>query len=179
MRVAMKHLLSLSAALMCLGFPAFAQDSLRTNRMDEVVVTGTGTQHRLKDVPVQTEVITRKDLEQYGGRNLEEILSGLTASMAFSQDDMGSQMQMNGLGNSYILILIDGKRLHGDNGGENDLGVIDPARIERIEIVKGAASALYGSDAIAGVINIITRKYDRDGLLVENTTRGGSYGDVR
>ena len=147
--------------------------------MEEVVVTGTGTQHRLKDAPVQTEVITRQELELYGGRSLEEILSGLTASFAFSEDDMGSQMQLNGLGNSYILILIDGKRLHGDNGGQNDLGLIDPARIERIEIVKGAASALYGSDAIAGVVNIITKKYDRDGLLLENTTRGGSYGDLR
>ena len=175
----MKHFWSLAAALVCLALPSSAQDSLRTNRMEEVVVTGTGTQHRLKDVPVQTEVITRRELEQYGGRSIEDILSGLTASFAFSEDDMGSQMQMNGLGNAYILILIDGKRLHGDNGGQNDLGLIDPARIERIEIVKGAASALYGSDAIAGVINIITRKYDRDGLLLENTTRGGSYNDWR
>ena len=79
---------------------------------------------------------------------------------------------------SYILILVDGKRLHGDNGGENDLGQIDPARIERIEIVKGAASALYGSDAIAGVINIITRKQESS-FEIENDTRGGSYGDLR
>jgi len=175
----MKHFLTFGVALCGLVVPIQAQDSLNTNRMEEVVVTGTGTQHRLKDVPVQTEVITRRELEQYGGRSIEEILSGLTASFAFNEDDMGSQMQMNGLGNAYVLILIDGKRLHGDNGGQNDLGLIDPARIERIEIVKGAASALYGSDAIAGVINIITRKYDRDGLLLENTTRGGSYGDFR
>ena len=175
----MKHLFTAAAAFVCLAIPSTAQDSLHTNRMEEVVVTGTGTQHRLKDVPVQTEVITRRELEQYGGRSIEDILAGLTASFAFNEDDMGSQMQMNGLGNAYILILIDGKRLHGDNGGQNDLGLIDPARIERIEIVKGAASALYGSDAIAGVVNIITRKYDRDGLLIENTTRGGSYNDWR
>ena len=175
----MKQYLSVGVALLCLIAPIQAQDSLRMSRMEEVVVTGTGTQHRLKDVPVQTEVITRHELEQYGGRSLEDILSGLTASFAFNEDDMGAQMQMNGLGNSYILILVDGKRLHGDNGGQNDLGLIDPARIERIEIVKGAASALYGSDAIAGVVNIITRKYDRDGLLLENTTRGGSYADLR
>ena len=174
----MKHLWSL-AALLCFALTSSAQDSLRTSRMEEIVITGTGTQHRLKDVPVQTEVITRQELEQYGGRSIEDILAGLTASFAFSEDDMGSQMQLNGLGNAYILILIDGKRLHGDNGGQNDLGLIDPARIERIEIVKGAASALYGSDAIAGVVNIITRKYDRDGLLLENTTRGGSYNDWR
>ena len=147
--------------------------------MQEVVVTATGTQHLLKDAPVQTEVIGRHELEQFGGSSIEEILSGLTSSFAFSEDDMGSQMQMNGLGNAYILVLIDGKRLHGDNGGQNDLSLIDPARIERIEIVKGAASALYGSDAIAGVINIITRKYDRDGMLLENVTRGSEYSSVR
>lgn len=141
-------------------------------------MTGTGTQHLLRTAPVQTEVITRLDLEQYGGRSIEEILGGLSASFDFSEDDMGSQMQMNGLGNAYILVLVDGKRLHGDNGGENDLGQIDPARIERIEIVKGAASALYGSDAIAGVINIITRRQESN-LQIENDTRGGSYGDLR
>lgn len=147
-------------------------------QMDEVVVTGTGTEHRLKDAPVQTEVINSKALRNYAGKNVEDILSGLTASFEFSEGDMGSQMQMNGLGNNYILILINGKRIHGDVGGENDLGLIDPHNIEKIEIVKGASSALYGSDAIAGVINIITRKHD-NGTLVENSTRVGMYADVR
>ena len=165
-------------AMSCLYGMASAQDIWRTDTLQEVVVTGTGTQHLLKDAPVQTEVITRKMLENYGGGSLEDILAGLTASFAFNEGDMGSQMQMNGLGNSYILILIDGKRIHGDVGGENDLGLIDPHNIEKIEIVKGASSALYGSDAIAGVINIITKKRD-SGLMVENTSRVGSYGDVR
>lgn len=146
--------------------------------LDEVVVTGTGTEHLLKDVPVQTEVINHKMLESYGGKSLQDMLLMLTSSLDFNQDDMGSQIQMNGLGNSYILILINGKRIHGDVGGQNDLGLIDPNNIEKIEIVKGASSALYGSDAIAGVINIITKKHD-EGILLENTTRVGSYGDVR
>lgn len=152
---------------------------IKTDSLQEVVVTATGTQHLLKDVPVQTEVISRKMLDSYGGKSLEEILGGLTASFAFAEGDMGSQMQLGGLGNSYILILIDGKRIHGDVGGENDLGLIDPHNIERIEIVKGAQSALYGSDAMAGVINIITKKRDKEGLVLENTTRYGSFNDVR
>ena len=151
----------------------------RTDSLQEVVVTGTGTQHLLKNAPVQTEVITSKMLRNYAGKSLEDILGGLSASFAFSEDDMGSQMQINGLGNSYILVLIDGKRIHGDVGGQNDLALIDPNNIEKIEIVKGASSALYGSDAIAGVINIITRKHDKESLLLENTTRVGSYGDIR
>jgi outer membrane receptor for ferrienterochelin and colicins len=153
-------------------------DIWRQDSLQEVVVTGTGTQHLLKNAPVQTEVITHRMLKDYGGRSLEDILAGLTASFAFNQDDMGSQMQLNGLGNDYILVLIDGKRIHGDVGGQNDLSLIDPQNIEKIEIVKGASSALYGSDAIAGVINVITKKHN-EGLLVENSTRGGSYGDLR
>ena len=149
------------------------------HHLDEVVVTGTGTEHLLKNDPVQTEVISGKMLRNFSGKSLQDMLSMLTASFDFNEDDMGSQMQMNGLGNNYILILINGKRIHGDVGGENDLSLIDPNNIEKIEIVKGASSALYGSDAIAGVVNIITKKHDQEGLLLENTTRVGSYGDVR
>ena len=169
----------LAICLLLLSVGTNAQiDIWRTDSIQEVVVTGTGTQHLLKDAPVQTEVITAKMLKNYGGRSIEDILSGLTASFAFSEDDMGSQMQLNGLGNSYILVLVDGKRIHGDVGGQNELSLIDPYNIEKIEIVKGASSALYGSDAIAGVVNIITKKHN-EGLLIENSTRGGSYGDLR
>ena len=150
-----------------------------TGSLPEVVVTGTGTQHLLKDAPVQTEVISGRMLRNFAGKSIEDILGMLSSSFAFNEDDMGAQMQMNGLGNGYILVMIDGKRLHGDVGGQNDLGLIDPHNIERIEIVKGASSALYGSDAIAGVINIITKKHHEEGLLLENTTRLGSYGDIR
>jgi outer membrane receptor for ferrienterochelin and colicins len=175
----MKQRQKLALGLWLLAMGATAQhDVWRQDSLQEVVVTGTGTQHLLKDAPVQTEVISGKMLRNFGGNSLQDILSGLTASFAFNESDMGAQMQMNGLGNSYILILIDGKRLHGDNGGENDLALIDPHNIEKIEIVKGASSALYGSDAIAGVINIITRKHN-EGLLAENSSRVGSYGDVR
>lgn len=147
--------------------------------LEEVVVTGTGTEHPLKDAPVQTEVISGKTLKNFAGKSMEDILGMLTASFDFNEGDMGSQMQMNGLGNSYILILINGKRIHGDVGGENDLALIDPNNIERIEIVKGASSALYGSDAIAGVLNIITKKHYQQGIQLENKTRAGSYGDLR
>ena len=146
--------------------------------LNEVVVTGTGTEHYLKDVPVQTEVITGKALDNYQGRNLQDILEGLNASIIFNPSDMGTGIQMNGLDNDYILILINGRRINGDTGGQNDLGIVNPSNIERIEIVKGAASSLYGSDAIAGVINIITKK-NTDKVSVSNTTRVGSYGDVR
>ena len=169
----------LAIGLWLLAFCLSAQSVQKEAALQEVVVTGTGTQHLLKDAPVQTEVISHRQLQQFAGKSIEDILSGLTASFAFNENDMGSHLQMNGLGNSYVLILVDGRRLHGDNGGENDLSLIDPHNIEKIEIVKGASSALYGSDAIAGVINIITRKHREQGLMLENTSRVGSYGDLR
>lgn len=165
--------------ILCFPLLLLGQTDEKETAMKEVVVTATGTQHTLKDVPVQTEVINRKMLDSFGGKSIEEILGSLTASFAFNEGDMGSQMQLNGLGNNYILILIDGKRIHGDVGGENDLGLIDPHNIERIEIVKGAQSALYGSDAMAGVINIITRKHPEAGFYVDNTTRYGMHNDLR
>ena len=173
----LRQKLAFSLWLLAVGMQG--QSIWRTDSLQEVVVTGTGTQHLLKDAPVQTEVITRRMLDSYGGKSLEEILAGLTAAFAFSEGDMGSQMQLNGLGNNYILILIDGKRIHGDVGGENDLGLIDPQNIEKIEIVKGAQSALYGSDAMAGVINIITKKHKEKGVYVDNITRYGTHNDLR
>ena len=168
----------LLALAVCVCQGALAQDTLKKYDLQELVVTGTGTLHLLKDAPVQTEVITRSQLKNFSGSSLQDILAGLATSFDFNEDDMGSHITMNGLGNSYILILVDGKRLNGDIGGDNDLHLIDPQIIEKIEIVKGASSALYGSDAIAGVINIITKKHD-DGLFLENSTRVGSYGDIR
>ena len=161
--------------------PIMAQEVTTTSveQLDDVVITATGTPHTLKNVPVQTEIISRKQIEQLGAASFEDILSQLSAGFDFNAGDMGSQMTLNGLGNNYILIMIDGKRLNGDNGGENDLGRIDPHNIDHIEIVKGAGSALYGSDAMAGVINIITRRHDDQALYLENTTRGGSYMDLR
>jgi len=158
-----------------LDFALFAE----VQEIDEVVVTGTGTEHYLKSAPVQTEVISSQMLKGYSGGGFSDILAGLSPSFDFAQSDMGAGMSMGGLGNSYILILVDGKRLHGDLGGRNDLGMIDPNDIERIEIVKGASSSLYGSDAIAGVVNVITRKHRDIPVSVENTTRIGGYFDLR
>ena len=175
----MKKQLLVTIATMCSLSALQAQTTDKEAALPEVVVTGTGTQHLLKNAPVQTEVISRRMLDSYGGKSLEEILTGLTASFAFNEGDMGSQMQLGGLGNSYILILIDGKRIHGDVGGENDLSLIDPQNIEKIEIVKGAQSALYGSDAMAGVINIITKKHKQKGIYADNSTQYGTHNDLR
>lgn len=173
----MKHKYWLEAVLLCGVMQSATAQSILKNKdekelsllLNEVVVTGTGTEHYLKDAPVQTEVLTGKALEQYQARSIDDLLSGLSPSLTFHDGDMGSHIQLNGLNNDYILIMINGKRMNGDIGGQNDLNQLNPANIERIEIVKGAASSLYGSDAIAGVINIIT-KQSREKMELTNTT---------
>lgn len=178
MKYLLPAILSLCAQTICAQSILTKDGKELSVQLDEVVVTGTGTEHYLKDAPVQTEVITAKALEQYQARSIDDLLGGLCPSLAFNESDMGGRMQMNGLDNDYILILVNGKRMNGDIGGQKDLNRINIADIERVEIVKGAASSLYGSDAIAGVINIITKR-NKDKINVSNTTRAGEYGDIR
>lgn len=178
----MRYYMLLIAAFLCYqSTKAQETDEVRQKiksvSLNEVVVTGTGTEHYLKDAPVQTEVISGSALKEYAGRDIEDVLNGLSSSLTFSRSDMGSNIQLNGLKNDYILILIDGKRINGDVGGQNDLNRINMNNIERIEIVKGAVSSLYGSDAIGGVINFISKK-NRDKINISNTTRVGQYGDI-
>ena len=110
----MNKYLALVVQLLALLLPAtlIAQsetppDSLSVVNLDEVVVTGTGTNYLLKNAPVQTEIINAKTLQSYGSATLTEILSGLIPSIDFSHSDMGTAMQMGGLGDRYILILVE------------------------------------------------------------------------
>jgi outer membrane receptor for ferrienterochelin and colicins len=140
--------------------------------LNEVVVTGTGTHHRLKDSPVSVELINSKDISNTGSFTFEDALSTLTSSIATKG---AANIVVNGLGNKHVLILVDGKRLAGDTGGDNDLSRIDMSNVKRIEIVKGGASSLYGSDAMGGVINIITNQ-PQSLLDITSATRISKYG---
>ena len=131
------------------------------NNLGEIVVTGTGTAHHLKTAPVPTELISKKVIESTAASEFTDLMLNVSPSFDFAPSTMGSGMKINGLGNDFILVLVDGKRLYGDIGGMNDLNRINPDNIERVEVLKGAASLLYGSDAIAGVVNIITKKSHR------------------
>lgn len=143
--------------------------------LNQVVVTGTGTHHRLKDSPVPIEVISGKELRKAGLVKLDDALRMQNPSFNFSTTAMGDYTTMNGLQNDYILILVDGKKLAGDVSGNTDLRRIDMNRIKRIEILKGAASALYGSEAMGGVINIITED-PKEALNLMSYTRIGEEG---
>ena len=144
--------------------------------LSPIVVTGTGTKYRLENAPVQTEIISGETIRQVSGRGTEEIISNLSASLDFNTSSMGSTIKINGLGDDCILILVNGKRLTGNIGNRFDLSRIDPNDIKQIEIVKGASSTLYGSDAIAGVINIITKK-PKQNISIKNSTRVGAHNE--
>ena len=143
--------------------------------LDQVVVSGTGTHRRLKDSPVPVEVMTASDIKKGGISTIEDALVMLNPSFSFRPTAMGTNMTLNGMKGDYILILVNGKKMTGDISGYVDLSRIDMGRVKRIEILKGAASSLYGSDAIAGVINIITDQ-PHDALNIMSTTRFGGKG---
>jgi outer membrane receptor for ferrienterochelin and colicins len=122
-----------------------------------IVVTGTRTPQRMGEGPVATEVLDREDVETSGAENLAELLEeapGVRVTGGFA----GAGVSLQGLEPKDTLILIDGLRIPGRVGGTLDLRRIPAEAIERVEIVKGGASVLYGADAVGGVINVITRR---------------------
>ena len=126
--------------------------------LNQVVVTATRSQKKLKDTPVITQVISSRQIEERGVSDIKELLSQEVPGLNFQQVGFGTDIDIQGLGSKHILILIDGERIAGENGGNIDYERINLYNVDRIEIVKGASSALYGSQAMGGVINIITRK---------------------
>ena len=136
-----------------LSLAAGAQaDSLRI--LSEVVVTATRQERRLGNVAVPVTLIQKHQIRQAGSLRLRDILqeqNGLQLTNGF-----GVGLQMQGLNPEHTLILVDGQPLVGRTSGILDLNRIAVAGIKRIEIVKGPSSSLYGSEAMAGVINLIT-----------------------
>lgn len=126
--------------------------------LDETVVTATRTEKKLKNVPILTQVITSKQIEARSITDVRGLLEQEVPGLNFQEVGFGASIDIQGLGAKHILFLIDGERIAGENGGNIDYSRINVYDIERIEIVKGAASALYGSQAMGGVINIITKQ---------------------
>ena len=126
--------------------------------LDQVVVTATRTEKKLKTIPVITQVVTARQIEERGVGNIKDLLAQEVPGLNFQEVGFGTDIDIQGLGSKHILFLIDGERIAGENGGNIDYSRINLYNVDRIEIVKGASSALYGSQAMGGVINIITRK---------------------
>lgn len=138
---------------------AYVDSVCRQFDLNEVVVTGTRTPKFLKDTPIQTRVINARELARLDATNVQDLLQQELPGVEFSYA-MNQQTHLNfsGFGGQGVLFLVDGERLAGETMDDVDFTRLNMDNVERIEIVKGAASALYGSNATGGVINIITKR---------------------
>ncbi|MBO0989711.1 TonB-dependent receptor [Delftia sp. SD018] len=170
---------------------AQSADNKADMSLSTVVVTASGTAVDIKEAPASISVITREDIERKPVTSIGELLStipGVTGGL--SGTGAQSKIKLRGLPEKYTLILVDGKRQgnsaginYRDDLGSQDLDWISPEMIERIEVVRGPMSSLYGSDAMGGVINIITRKIGKrwSGSTTLNYSKpsDGDRGDTR
>lgn len=124
------------------------------------VVTASRTEQRLSEAATPIDVITRAEIERSGARDASEVLA-LHPAVQLERGFAGAGALIQGLDSQHVLVLVDGQRVIGRTSGVIDLSRFPVERIEQIEITRGASSVLYGSDALGGVINILTRKANR------------------
>jgi outer membrane receptor for ferrienterochelin and colicins len=148
----------------------------RTYNLNPVVVTGSGHHQRLKSTATPVHVLSAQEIKEQGISTFDQALTRMMPQVSMSPNSMGSQLRLNGLGNKYILVLVNGQKLSGDISNNIDLNRINMASVKRIEVLDGAASSLYGSDAIAGVINIITDQPTQQLVSVSSDTRISGHG---
>lgn len=128
--------------------------------MDAVVITGTKSEKKLKETPILTQVILPDKLMESGITSISSALEHEVPGLDFNseQTPLRPSITFQGMTSRYILFLIDGERIAGEMNGDIDYSRLNMDNLERIEIVRGASSVLYGSNAIGGVINIITKR---------------------
>ena len=166
MAVALSTLVALSPA-------ASAQSTAPASRLDDVTVTGTRSPMKLSDVAADLTVIHRDTIERQGFGNLATLLRNVAGLQMTSNGGPGNATSVfvRGAETRHTVVLIDGVRVDGQSSGGASWQNLPVSQIERIEVLKGPASALYGSDAIGGVVQIFTRKgAGRTQLAVEKTT---------
>lgn len=184
MRKLFKLFLFVFVCLFC-GLKGFAQeDSLKGKDLDEIVITGQYRAQSVHQSVYQVKVIKQETINAMGASNLQDILSN-QLNFRYNQDlaTGGSDLSMSGLSGQYVKVLIDGVPVSGRQGFNNEINInqLDVSSIDRIEIVEGPMSVIYGADALAGVINIITQKKENHSALgvvakVQEETAGNEYG---
>ncbi len=152
-----------------------AKDSTKVNDLEEVIVSATRTERQLSSLPLPVTLIPKKKILQSGTIRLDEILNEQTGIITVSDESGFEGVQIQGIASDYILILIDGVPLVGRSAGNFDLSRLTVGNIKQIEVVKGPSSSLYGSEALGGVINIITEKPKSEELQGNVSYRLGSF----
>ena len=172
--------LALAAALAaCLPQLAWAESS-DARSLDRVTVTGTRASTAGETLAAST-VITREDIERLAPASLPELLDGQPGLAIYQQGGMGklSGLYLRGTGPGQVLVLVDGVKIGSPSAGMPALQDIPVAQIERIEIVRGPMSSLYGSEAVGGVIQIFTRRAEGEGVRPSFGLAYGSRGTLR
>ena len=144
--------------------------------LDAVVVTAARRLQKLADVPVPTELITREQIERSGASDVAQVLLEQTGIEIQGGHPVGTGVYLQGLGDQRVLVLLDGQPVVGRLAGMVDISRIPVVGIERIEVVKGPQSTLYGSAAMGGVVNIVTRPTPDERIEAEATLTGGEQG---
>lgn len=152
-------------------------DSLKSRKLDEVVVTATRTERPMGALPMPVTVIGKQQIRQMGSLRLNDVLQEQTGLAIVT--DHGQGVQIQGFAPEYTLILLDGEPLIGRTAGTLELNRLAVGNIRQIEIVKGPSSSLYGSEALAGVINIITDNAGGSGRRQINASVSARYGANR
>ncbi len=174
----------LSLAVMAMMQTLFAQKDSVQNMLDEVVVTATKSPKKLGETGKVVTVITREQIEKSGGKDFVQLLNeqtGITVNGAVSNPGKDKSLFLDGASDKYTLILLDGIPLNepAGVGGSFDLRLLSLDNIERIEILKGSQSTLYGSNAVAGVINIISKKATTKNPQFNGLATYGSYNSFK
>ena len=151
------------------------QDSIKTIEMKEVMVSANKTEKPFVELTVPAKIISKEEIESSGHSRLDEIISEQVGIVTVPGFGGSEGIQLQGIDPEYTLILIDGLPIIGRVAGILDLSRISLGSVERIEIVKGASSSLYGSEALGGVVNIITNKAKNKGFKKKVYYQYGSY----
>jgi outer membrane receptor for ferrienterochelin and colicins len=156
------------------------KDTVKVKTLDEIIVTATRTIRQLSSLPMPVTLISKKQIQKTGTTRLKDILLEQTGINFVTNQSGFTGIQMQGLAAVYTMIMIDGVPLIGRSSGNLDLNRITINNIKQIEIVKGPSSSLYGSEALGGVINIITEKPKKDTLkgAISYFTRAGSLNEL-
>lgn len=149
--------------------------SILSQQLDEVIVTATRTERQLSSLPLPVTLVGKKQIIKSGTVRLNEILNEQTGIITVADESGFQGVQIQGIASDYILILIDGVPLVGRSAGNFDLSRLTVGNIKQIEVVKGPASSLYGSEALGGVINIITEKPQTKAVSGNASYRIGSF----